>query len=51
MGDIERENNVRTRRSGAVDMLEDTVIVLIEDIERLYGATCHDVVMVSERKV
>lgn len=46
MGVIERKDNVRRRRSGAIDMLEDTVIVLIEDIERLYGATDHDVVMI-----
>lgn len=46
MGDVKRKNDMRRRRSGTVDMLEDTVIVLIEDIERLYGATCHDVVMV-----
>lgn len=47
MGNIERKDDMRRCWSGAVDMLEDTIIVVIEDIERLYGAACHDVVMVS----
>ena len=46
MSDIAWKNDMRRSRPGAVDVLEDAVIIMVEDIERLYGAARHDVVMV-----